>query len=212
VVKQFLNRLNPLHNWPLLVTILVFVVSVGLVATRFSLIKNLEAPKFGETIAYWSRVADPFLYKLVTNFIWVWPVIILLSLFVLAIQTLPRYSQNQALGCFLFIFSNLFGCIVFSMSILQPDGHKLSHVQSVSKSDHVYHLTLDNVQGGGADYFYSIYFVFKCDADGKLCHMIQSTTNKYDFGGNPPPASLNIAPDDNALYLQIGDEKTLIVQ
>jgi hypothetical protein len=209
---QLLSRLNLRHNWPLLVALLIFGLSVGLIGTQFASIKVLDAPKYGETISYWARVTDPFVYNLKKNFWFIWPIIALLSLLIFAVQRLPNYSSGQALGCLLILFANLFSCVIFGMSFVQPDGHTLIHVQSVSRLDHVYHLTLDHVQGGGADYFYSIYFVFKCDLEGNQCQIIKSTTNVYDFGGNPPPAHLVVDSATNTLYLQIGDQKTLVAQ
>lgn len=204
-----LARLNLRHNWPLLVAIGVFLLSVGLLGIQLSEDARSYAPRFGEKVAYWSRINSPLLEGVVANFICIWPNLLLLSLIVFVMQQVQAFVKNKGIGCLFLILANVLGCLTFIISIFRPDGHQLVHIQSLIASDHTYNLTLDNVQVGAGDYFYTEHFVFKCDLDGNICHVIKNVKNAR---GAPPTAALIIDPTTNALYLQIGDQKTLIAE
>jgi len=55
--------------------------------------------------------------------------------------------------------------------------------------------------------------VYECAIDSEECTLLQSVRDeKHQLSGKPDEASLMVNSATNALYLQIGDEKTLITQ
>ncbi len=203
---------NLRHNWPLLVAIGLFLLCMGILGVQISQRARLDAPKLGEPIYYWSRVNSPILDDVVRNFICVWPNIVIFSFVVFIVQQIGSFIENKRLSYVFLILANFIGVVIFFLSLTQPDGHRLIHIESISTLSKMYHLTFDNVQGGGSDYFYSEYFVFKCDKSGNSCSAIYNKINPNGFSTNPVKATLTIDPDTNTLYLQIGDEKTLIAE
>lgn len=76
-----------------------------------------------------------------------------------------------------------------------------------------YKLTLSSTLGSGADWLERDFLIHECDTTDQICTLIQfSHDEKYARLEGPSEATLNIDPSSNALYLQIGDDKTLIAQ
>lgn len=108
-------------------------------------------------------------------------------------------------------------CLIASAVWLQvtgADGTTFAHVSTLKFNNVTYHLARAHTLDIGLTW--DKFWVFKCDRDYRGCHYNDIQTEKispYVSGDQPTPDARLIADElTNTLYVQIGDEKTLIAQ
>ncbi len=108
----------------------------------------------------------------------------------------------------------LFGALGFSIctgTLLLFTSKNIDHISSIYKESKTYQLAaIIDIE---ASCRWVDYVLYTCDASGKLCEQGQQINE--DFLCRPrdfPPIDAKLVSDGENLYLQIGDQKTLIAQ
>ncbi len=204
---QIVNRVR--NNWPLLVALVVLVASLALLqgmpykfarVIPFDMDHNVNYPNL---LAQYGGVP-------ITKFL------ILIPLAIIAWVGARKTSKSyKSLPAILLLVTSIFVCGSCTYDFWRGgDKTRLLHLQTFRHNNKIYHLSRAlnlNDSGGWTENF----LVFRCEIDETYCSYVKqkgdSVNRIVDDDFNPPTVLLTY-PATNALYLQIGSEKTLIVE
>ncbi|MBI5667292.1 MAG: hypothetical protein HZC41_04725 [Chloroflexi bacterium] len=198
---SLMRRLHLRENWPLFIAGIAF-------ALMWISYQSLRATKryrpwYGETVNYWEVATrsqqDNDLNRLTLVFI-----VLVGLLALISVTSTNPYKKLIAVGVVL--FSTLCtGSICIVSGLLPQDGTTLAHIQTERFSGRIYQLAKGDTVAGGADVFYSSYFLYECDSEGIKCQIIYETEKYYDRRKEERAVLVSNNSLDQ-LYLQVGSE------
>ncbi len=102
-------------------------------------------------------------------------------------------------------------CGGFTSYFINSDGTELAHIQTLHQGNMTYQLTRVRTMDSGL--LSDTFWIFRCKTDDTNCHYVEYDGRKtYPVINENTLGNLVIDRETNALYLQIGDQKTLIAQ
>lgn len=200
---------NLRHNWPLMVAVVVLVASLIILADMPYTFSKAIPFDTEEIVDY-----PNLLYKY-GGFPLIRVLILIPVAFVVLVGARNIIEPLKALTAIIILIAGSIVCVGCSQDFLSGgDQTTLSHMQTIRYIEATYQLARERNRddsGGLTDSFW----VFRCELDEAHCLFVEHSghdRNPVTNGDNPPTATLTIDPLTNALYLQIGGEKTLIAE
>ncbi len=203
-----LTRLNLRHNWLLIVAGIIGIGALSMfsdIPFKFSGVMPFDSHSTINYAELLSRYGDfPAIQFL----------IILLIAVIMFFVTLANANASKVAASIIALLSCVVLCGGFTSYVLSGDGSKLAHVQTLHQDKITYQLTRVRTIDSGL--LWDTFWIFRCDSDENHCLYIEHNGRKFNpiigDSTHEPSALLTLDTATNALYLQIGDQKTLIAQ
>jgi hypothetical protein len=201
---SLLNRFR--KNWPLCIVGVALIST--LVITRLQAVNPVVCnPEAGTTIAYWSFILQCSAYlnpALLIIFLAALTMILIVPVFLRAICRGEYPPGYQLRAILVLLVVNMWGCYLCGQTTVWT-GNEYKHINSMTFSDHTYHLALKQAYTSGMGST-GQYQVYECDPAGQECTLKEIV----DQNGVPTPYPAVLVVSNNQLFIQVDGEQKLI--